>query len=68
MLTILAIIAVVFLVYFLPSLIAFARRKREANQIFLINLFLGWTVLGWITAMQWALDLPRRQRNLSPEK
>jgi hypothetical protein len=40
------------LLYFLPAIIG--RRKREAVGIFLVNLLLGWTVIGWIIALLWA--------------
>lgn len=43
-----------FLMYFLPSLIALARNKRDILAIFLLNLFLGWSVIGWIVALVWA--------------
>lgn len=39
--------------YFLPTLIALARRKTNKPPIFLLNLFAGWTVLGWIIALVW---------------
>jgi hypothetical protein len=46
--------------YFLPSLIALARSKRDLLSIFLLNLFLGWSVIGWVVALVWALkhDVP----------
>ena len=40
--------------YFLPSIIALARNKRDTLAIFLLNLFLGWSVIGWIVALVWA--------------
>jgi hypothetical protein len=43
-----------FLMYFLPSIIALARNKRDLPSIFLLNLFLGWSVIGWIVALVWA--------------
>lgn len=49
-----------FLFYFLPSIIALARSKRDTLAIFLLNFFLGWTGIGWIIALVWALkaDVP----------
>jgi hypothetical protein len=49
-----------FVMYFLPSIIALARSKRDLLAIFLLNLFLGWSVIGWIVALVWAAknDLP----------
>jgi len=43
-----------FVMYFLPSIIALARSKRDLLAIFLLNFFLGWTVIGWIVALIWA--------------
>jgi hypothetical protein len=40
--------------YFLPSIIALARSKRDLVAILLLNIFLGWTVIGWIVALVWA--------------
>lgn len=42
------------LMYFLPSIIALARHKRDLLSIFLLNLFLGWSIIGWIVALVWA--------------
>lgn len=47
-------LAVLFL-YFLPSIVARSRMKRNTTAIFMLNLLLGWTVLGWICALVWAL-------------
>jgi hypothetical protein len=46
--------------YFLPSIIALARSKRDLLAIFLLNLFLGWSVIGWIVTLVWAAksDVP----------
>jgi hypothetical protein len=40
------------LLYFLPAIIG--REKRDATGIFLLNLFLGWTLIGWLIALVWA--------------
>jgi Superinfection immunity protein len=49
-----------FVMYFLPSIIALARSKRDTLAIFLLNLFLGWTFIGWIISLVWAVkaDVP----------
>ena len=46
-------IIVALLIYFLPSFVA--SKKQNANAIFILNLFLGWTLLGWVAALVWAL-------------
>jgi len=40
------------LAYFLPSIIG--HEKRSFAGIFVLNLLLGWTVIGWIVALIWA--------------
>jgi hypothetical protein len=42
------------LVYFLPYLAACAKKKANRKEIGRINLWFGWTVLGWIFALVWA--------------
>jgi threonine/homoserine/homoserine lactone efflux protein len=46
------------LMYFLPTIIG--RDKSDAGLIFLVNLFLGWTVVGWIVTFIWASAADRR--------
>jgi hypothetical protein len=43
-----------FVMYFLPSIVALIRSKRDTLAIFLLNFFLGWSVIGWIIALVWA--------------
>ena len=48
-------------VYFIPWLISVLTKRRNAGAIFALNLFLGWTLIGWVVALVWALtdDRPR---------
>lgn len=48
-------VASMFAVYFLPSFIAFGRAHRNRLAIFLLNLILGWTVLGWVGSLVWSV-------------
>ena len=41
--------------YWLPTLIAVVRRTPSALGVAVFNFFLGWTVIGWIVALVWAL-------------
>ena len=36
--------------YMFPFLIALLRRTHNVGGVFLLNLLLGWTVIGWIVA------------------
>jgi Superinfection immunity protein/Short C-terminal domain len=42
--------------YFLPTIIAILRRKANTGGIFVLNLLLGWTLIGWIGALIWSLS------------
>lgn len=44
--------------YFLPTLIASGRHLPERIAIAMLNLFLGWTVIGWFIALIWAVTAP----------
>jgi hypothetical protein len=40
--------------HFIPSIIAFRRHHHNKWPVFLLNLFLGWTFIGWIIALVWS--------------
>ncbi|MDJ1499515.1 superinfection immunity protein [Xanthocytophaga agilis] len=40
-------------IYFIPSVIGY--KKPNAKWIIGVNVLLGWTVIGWIIAMIWAV-------------
>jgi len=46
------------IVYFVPSIVAADRDHRQMTSIFWLNLFLGWTLLGWVAALVWATSNP----------
>jgi hypothetical protein len=39
------------LVYFLPSIIAIRRGVPDRGSVVVINLFFGWTFVGWVSAL-----------------
>jgi hypothetical protein len=41
--------------YFLPAIGGYSRRKRNAGAILALNFFAGWTIIGWIIALVWAM-------------
>ena len=41
--------------FFLPVFIAIARRHPGVLWIVLLDVFLGWTLLGWLGALVWSL-------------
>ncbi|PIP19795.1 MAG: hypothetical protein COX41_01060 [Candidatus Omnitrophica bacterium CG23_combo_of_CG06-09_8_20_14_all_41_10] len=51
----LLLIVLIFALYFLPTFIAFLRHHKNKLAIFLLNLFLGWTILGWVVSLVWSV-------------
>lgn len=49
------LLSILLLLYFIPAAIARKRAHHKATSIMLLNLLLGWTVIGWIVALAWAL-------------
>jgi hypothetical protein len=41
--------------YFLPTIIALLRRRHNTLAIFLLNLLLGWTFVGWVVSLVWSV-------------
>jgi hypothetical protein len=49
------LISVSVILYFLPSALAMYFRHPAVGRIILVNVFLGWTLLGWIVSLAWVL-------------
>ena len=47
--------------YFLPTLLARLRGVQGLAAVAVVNLLLGWTVIGWFAALVMALVMERRQ-------
>lgn len=55
-------ILLIIVFYLLPAFIAYMNKGENKTAIILINIFLGWTFLGWVGSFIWALvDKPPRQ-------
>lgn len=42
-------------IYFVPTIIAKKRQQKDFMSIFLLNLFLGWLLVGWVVSLVWAV-------------
>jgi len=42
-------------IYLIPTFIAFARKVPSSASIAAINIFLGWSIIGFIVALVWSL-------------
>jgi tryptophan-rich sensory protein len=47
--------AIVIAIYMLPGIIAAQRKHQSRVAIGFLTFFLGWTVIGWIVALVWAV-------------
>ncbi len=41
--------------YFVPAIVAAARHTHNATGILLLNIFFGWTLIGWFVALLMAI-------------
>jgi hypothetical protein len=48
--------------WLIPIVIALIRGHHHALPIFIFNLFLGWTGIGWVLALTWAC-MPVKRRH-----
>lgn len=42
------------LIYFIPSFVAFRRKHKNRTAILILNIFLGWSLIGWVVALVWS--------------
>lgn len=57
-----AIFIIVVALYLLPTIIAVTRIHHNAMAICALNVLLGWTLLGWVAALVWALTNQAERR------
>jgi T4 superinfection immunity protein len=41
--------------YFLPAIITEVRKPKHSTAICLVNALFGWTIVGWVAALVWAI-------------
>lgn len=44
----------IILIYLIPSLLAYSRKVPSKLSISILNVFLGWTLIGWVVSLIWA--------------
>jgi hypothetical protein len=49
--------------YFLPTIVAVARKVTNQGSVAVINFFLGWTLIGWVVALAMACRTSRLVRD-----
>lgn len=56
------------LLYVLPFVIGAYRRVDKITRLFVVNIFLGWTVIGWFIALVWAIFEPSYKEKKKKKK
>ena len=66
----LILLAFSLVLYFLPAIIASHRGHNSRGSIFVVNLFLGWTLLIWILCLAWSFggNTEARDRRLAQDR
>ena len=47
---------ILFIPYWTPTIIAFVRKHPSRGGILALNFFFGWTFVGWVVSLAWALS------------
>lgn len=58
------ILLVALAMYVLPTIVAMMRKHPQLAPIALVNIVLGWSFIGWIVALVWALTNPQPQQTV----
>ncbi|MFD7431959.1 superinfection immunity protein [Streptomyces sp. NPDC059818] len=45
---------IILFVYFVPTIVAFTRGVPNKGSVLVVNLFLGWTLVGWVVSLAMA--------------
>jgi hypothetical protein len=40
--------------YFIPTIVGYINHQPNVQAIAVVNIFLGWTLVGWVVALAWA--------------
>jgi T4 superinfection immunity protein/uncharacterized protein UPF0547 len=55
-------------IYFIPSFVALMREHHQRGAIIALNLFLGWSLIGWVMALVWAFTATTKPARSSEKK
>jgi hypothetical protein len=62
------LLGVVVAIYFAPTFAALSRQHVNAVPILIVNLFFGWTLIGWVACLAWAYSANGKSRVASGKK
>jgi len=50
------LLIVLFGIYFIPTGVAVCRKAKRLAGIVVLNILLGWTLIGWVGSLVWAIS------------
>lgn len=59
-------IIVILALYFIPLMVANGRKHQNAMAIGVLNVFAGWTFIGWVIALVWACTGNTAEPSMQP--
>jgi hypothetical protein len=68
MIILLVLMAVGIWLYVVPGIVASNRKHPQASAIWVLTLFLGWTLVGWVAALVWANTTPQHVVLADPDQ
>jgi hypothetical protein len=58
------ILTIFFAIYFVPMIVAGVRHHHNRMAISVLNVFLGWTLIGWVVALVWACTRSEQETSI----
>lgn len=58
------LVILMLVLYFAPVVIGWLRDMASLDGVVIVNLFLGWTFLGWVGALVWAFSGETRKEKV----
>lgn len=55
------LLGIALVIYFIPSIVAHNRQHKNKTAIIVLNFALGWTLIGWVAALVWAVTVSTPQ-------
>ena len=62
------VLGAMILFYFAPTIVCVQREHNNMTAIIVLNLFTGWTMIGWFVALVWACTDNIKKTNRTPHK
>jgi hypothetical protein len=56
------VLVLILVIYMLPTLVAYSREHPHRAVLAVFNIFLGWTLIGWIAVFLWAALAPAEEQ------